>query len=491
MSVSAAVLNRESTEPKSHATRFVEPCAFVIWSPQPNRIGHPPQDPMWITKTSVSVDEASDTTHDSFSQRHADGNSGGVRITAYTMKIVHFIDHLDLRRGGPAGAVVALATAMAERSHSVVVTTTTARDVPTSWGTQPRAPRCVELPVLRTRLLSPEAKAQLRELIKGADVVHLHGVWEPSNAQVARIARQLRVPYMISLRGMLDDWSMDQRWLKKRVYWFFSGKRYLERAAAVHCTAKLELKQSKKWFPLRLGRVLYNLMDLRQFDSMPGPEAARLKWPALATEAPKLLFLSRMSSKKGLEHLIEAAAILTKQAVAHNAMPPVVIVAGTGDEAYEAECKKLVKKLNLDSTVHFVGHVGGVEKISLLQACDLFVLPTSQENFGFVFFEALAAGLPVVTTNLIDTAGEIEDSGAGFIVEQSANAIAKACELALAEGQALRERGKAGRAWTFEHLNSETSAAAFESLYKEYSQEGVDFRAPLPSATDARSSSDR
>ena len=96
-----------------------------------------------------------------------------------------------------------------------------------------------------------------------------------------------------------------------------------------------------------------------------------------------------------------------------------------------------------------------------------------------------------MTTNLIDTAGEIEDSGAGFIVEQSANAIAKACELALAEGRALRERGKAGRAWTFEHLNSETSGAAFESLYKEYSQEGVNFQAPVPSVTDARSSSDR
>ncbi len=410
------------------------------------------------------------------------------------MKIVHFIDHLDLRRGGPAGAVVALANAMAERSHQVIVTTTTARDTPASWGPGGAQPACIALPTLRARMLSPPAIAQLRELMRGADVVHLHGVWEPSNAQVARLARRMRIPYFVSLRGMLDDWSMDQRWLKKRIYWLLSGRRYLARAAVVHCTARLELRQSKKWFPQRLGRVLYNLMDLRQFHSMPGRELACKKWPVLSTDRPKLLFLSRLSSKKGLEHLISAAAILTKQAAASASAAPIVMIAGTGDDAYANECRDLAAELGIASSVHFVGHVGGAEKISLLQACDLFVLPTSQENFGFVFFEALASGLPVVTTNLIDTAGEIEASGGGFIVPQSAESIAAACTNALAERAALEAKGRAGRAWTFENLDSNTIAAAFESLYREYSLEGVSFRDCVlakAGASDVCASSDR
>ena len=404
------------------------------------------------------------------------------------MKIVHFIDHLDLRRGGPAGAVVALATAMAERSHTVVVATTSARDVPSAWDTSEAYPKCIALPALRARLLNSEAITLLRRQMTGADVVHLHGVWEPSNAQVARLARRMRIPYIISLRGMLDDWSMDQRWLKKRVYWLCSGRQYLNRAAVVHCTAKLELRQSRKWFPQRLGRVLYNLMDLRQFNSMPGVGLAQSKWPVLQTSAPKLLFLSRLSSKKGLEHLLHATAILSKRATAKGAPTPIVIVAGTGDALYEATCRKLAQTLGIESAVHFVGHVGGADKISLLQSCDLFVLPTSQENFGFVFFEALAAGLPVVTTDLIDTAKEIEESGGGFIVSQSGESIANACERALAEGDALASRGLQGRAWTFQNLDSERSAAAFESLYREYSLEGVSFRdcdALTACATDA------
>ncbi len=392
------------------------------------------------------------------------------------MKIVHFIDHLDLRRGGPAGAVVALANAMAERSHEVVVTTTTARDIPANWGSSNAHPHCTELPVLRARLLSKNAIDQLRKLMQGADIVHLHGVWEPSNAQVARLARKMRIPYIVSLRGMLDDWSMDQRWLKKRVYWFFAAKRYLERAAVVHCTAKLELRQSRKWFPQRLGRVLYNLIDLRQFNSMPNSEIAVEKWPMLRTSAPKLLFLSRLSSKKGLEHLIEAVAVLRRRAEESGSQPPIAIIAGTGDDAYANECRGLAVKLGVNSAVHFIGHVGGPEKVALLRACDLFVLPTSQENFGFVFFEALAAGLPVVTTNLIDTAGEIEASGGGFIVPQSAEAVADACTNALADPAALRIRGQAGRTWTFENLDSDIIATAFESLYREYSLEGVNFR---------------
>ncbi len=388
-----------------------------------------------------------------------------------SMRILHTIDHLDFRRGGPSTAVVDLSHAMAHLGHEVAVATHHGHDVPAAWretaasrGTS-CTPRAIDLPKARTPLLSRNAREILRAEISKADVVHLHGVWEPLNAQVALIARRANVPYVISLRGMLDDWSMAQRWFKKRVYWQVVARSMLAHASAIHCTAALELRQSRKWFPERLGRVLPNLINLRQFDTMPGVEHACERWPQLRSDAPKLLFLSRLSPKKGISHLIDAAAWLHQHGT-----PVSVFVAGTGDVAYEQACRARSEKLGLAQHIHFLGHVGGIDKLSLLQACDLFVLPTSQENFGFVFFEALAAGLPVVTTDLVDTADEIAQSGAGFIVPQNATRIAEQCHALLGDRTELRRRGQLGRAWTFDRLDPARVGREFEAFYHDHAR---------------------
>ena len=63
--------------------------------------------------------------------------------------------------------------------------------------------------------------------------------------------------------------------LKKRLYLKLAGRKLLEGAAYVHCTADDELAQSGKWFPRGRGRVVPNLIDLEPYGSLPGPEEAR------------------------------------------------------------------------------------------------------------------------------------------------------------------------------------------------------------------------
>ena len=79
-----------------------------------------------------------------------------------------------------------------------------------------------------------------------------------------------------------------------------------------------------------------------------------------------------------------------------------------------------------------------LDKSSLYQAADVFVLPTSQENFGFVQFEAMACGTPVMTTNLVDTWREIVDSGGGVAVDQNAAAIVAGLQPLLDQPQVIR-----------------------------------------------------
>lgn len=378
------------------------------------------------------------------------------------MKILHSIATIDFSHGGPVRAVIDLSEALAGLGHTVRVMTSSAPDTPEAWK-QPGSPTtAIELGP-RQRLgawYAGDALQRIRDEVTGADVVHLHGVWTPHNTQVARAARRAKTPYVLSCRGMLDDWCMEQRRLKKLLYLRFAGgSAMLNNAAGVHCTADGELRQSAKWFPGSPGTVIPNLLDLRPYETLPGAEDARARFPTLGGPEPTLLFLSRLHYKKGVEHLIEAAAILRDRGRPHR-----VIVAGTGDDDYERTLKALVTARNLGDLVTFPGMVIGRDKVSLYQACDLFVLPTSQENFGFVLYEALAAGTTLITTRGVDTWPELEQAGA-TITEQDAPALADAIERLTADPQRLNELGARGRAWVFGNLRSDAIVRQFCNLY--------------------------
>ncbi|MEY4170550.1 MAG: hypothetical protein RLZ94_1623 [Actinomycetota bacterium] len=376
------------------------------------------------------------------------------------MRIVHFLDHVDFRRGGPANAVTTLVRVLNARGHATRLACLSGPDLPASWVTDGGHGTATVLPSIRGRLMTPSALRGLRAWLKDADALHLHGVWEPANLQAAAVARSCGTKVFVSLRGMLDDWCMAQGRLRKRAFLALGGRRMLESAVAVHCTAEAEREQSVKWFPRGRAIVIPNLMDLGPFSTMPDGAAARVAFGLDPAGPPVILFLSRISAKKGIEHLLGALALLARRGLRLR-----TIIAGTGDPAYEARMRRMADDLGPGMPVSFVGHVGGPLKLSLFAASDLFVLPSSQENFGFAFFEALAAGLPVVTTDLVDTWREIESSGAGFIVTQDAHAVAEAITGALQDRAELAARAARGRAWTLEHLATDRIAARFEAMY--------------------------
>ncbi|MBK7403445.1 MAG: glycosyltransferase [Phycisphaerales bacterium] len=175
---------------------------------------------------------------------------------------------------------------------------------------------------------------------------------------------------------------------------------------------------------------------------------------------PRLLFLSRVHPKKGVDRLLRACRLLRERGVAFQ-----LLIAGTGDEPYVRRVRALSTELGLDDCVEFLGFVTGVEKVSLYQAATAFVLPTSQENFGFVYFEALACACPVVTTRGTDTWPEIENSGGGVIAGGEPGPFADAIGSLLAEGEAaIAERGARAREWTLEHFDAGRIIAAYGAL---------------------------
>lgn len=376
------------------------------------------------------------------------------------MRIVHFLTAIRFAYGGPARATVDLCAHLAERGHDVSLLTFDDSDVP-EWRTPaPSMPRVVRLRHGQFLTLARSARPEARAILKGADALHLHGMWEPANIQLAGIARRLRVPYFISARGMLDDWSLQQRPFKKKIYLAAVGNRWLKHAAAIHVTADAEHRQASRRSPNRRLTIIPNLLDLGPYRALPGPERARDRF-RIGAAPPLLLFLSRLHPGKHAEVVIQAARLLKDRGVDTR-----VIIAGSGDEAHTAWLKNLAADLLPPGAVEFPGMVAGIDKVSLYQAADLFVLPTAQENFGFVLVEALACRLPVVTTRGAGIWPELERSGGAVITGFDAPAFADAIAPLLADPARRARMGDDGRAWVMDFLDTEKVIAKFEAMYR-------------------------
>ena len=384
------------------------------------------------------------------------------------MRILEANEQVNLRAGGPSRAVLDLSIVMAERGHDVTIVTRSGPGIPEEWyrpaaGSAVAAPRATVLKGSRWLPPGSPAVATLARLVSSADLVHLHGVWEPFKLRIAGICRAARVPYVVTLRGMLDDWCMAQSAVKKRIYMAVAGRRFLEQAAIVQCTADAELHQSKKWFPGGKGCVLPNLLNLQPYEALPGSGEAIRRFPFLADSRPWLLYLGRINPKKGVGYLVDAARRLRD-----SGCPVGVVVAGAADRpAYLDELKHRVVAAGLDDRIHFVGHVDGVLKVSLLQSAVLSVIPTSQENFGFVFYESLAAGTPIVTTPLIDTAADLQRSGGCYLSDQDSCALANRLQTLLGDRNHLRISGLRAREWILNEYATPRMAARYEDMFRE------------------------
>src|SRR5205814_616054 len=117
-----------------------------------------------------------------------------------------------------------------------------------------------------------------------------------------------------------------------------------------------------------------------------------IDWSAFAAERtteaaasrPKIvLYLGRLSHKKGLDVLLQAFAKM--------AMPDTrLVIAGPDDEHLTPSLETLARRLGIDGRVEFTGLLDGEERLAALHNADLWVLPSKTENFGTAVIEAMA-----------------------------------------------------------------------------------------------------
>lgn len=382
------------------------------------------------------------------------------------MRIVHFLQRTLLEQGGVVRFVLDIAGATAARGHDVALFTHDTKDIPQAWRRgDAGTPRVMDLgPIAsRTLRLTPRQAAMFQAEIARADCLHIHACWNAANMQLAALANRLNKPYVQSIHGMLDDWSMAQSTLKKKVFLALGGSKMLRGAAFIHCTAENELAQARRWFAPAEGAVAAPVFDVEPYRTLPGPGPAMEKFAGkIDANRPTVLFLSRVHYKKGPDVFVRTIAELKRRGVDCQGL-----LAGAGDEPSLRTIAALIEEQGVQDRVRLLGMASGEAKVSLQQLADVFALPTSQENFGFVFPESLAAETPVVTTTGVDTHPELTASGGAVIVtDRTPQAFADAIAPLLVDRARREHMGRAGRDWVFRELNPDRIIERYEALYR-------------------------
>jgi glycosyltransferase involved in cell wall biosynthesis len=269
--------------------------------------------------------------------------------------------------------------------------------------------------------------------VSAFDLVHIHGLWTVPALLAAREARRLRIPYVISPRGMLNPGSWAHRSVRKRLAYWIAERRNLSGASLFHATSTAEAKAIEEF---RLGVPIAVIPNGVQAPACLPTLGFRRRF-AISPDAPILAFIGRIHKIKRLD-LVAAAFEQVRTVFPESRL----VIAGPDEGGYRSRIEDLFVRSS--GWVQWTGEIAESEKWALLADANALVACSDGESFGIAVAEAMAAGVPVVVT---DTCGwqDVESAGAGFSVAQRAEAIARGVLRIFADPGAARQMGERGR----------------------------------------------
>ena len=246
------------------------------------------------------------------------------------------------------------------------------------------------------------------------DKVVVNGIWQYHSFGTWRALRNAQVPYYVYTHGMLDPWfkhTYPLKHLKKWLYWPWAEYRVLRDAKAVIFTCEEERQLSKQSF--WLYKVNEAVTSYGTATPPQGSEELKAKFyeafPALAGKR-FFLFLSRIHEKKGCDQLIRAFSRVVTQ------YPDMyLVIAGPDQTGWVSQLKTLATACGVADKIFWPGMLSGNAKWGAFHACEAFVLPSHQENFGIVVAEALGCSKPVLISNKVNIWREILSDRAGLV----------------------------------------------------------------------------
>jgi len=365
------------------------------------------------------------------------------------MKVIHVISSIDFSTGGPARSATLLVGGI-NRSSNISI------ELFSGYSLNPvldcfNSPKKI-VKFYKINIFGFFVGLSLSSKKNDVDVFHGNGIWQMPVHQMSVFAREKKVPYIISPRGMLEPWSLSQKRIKKKLAMFLYQRQDLALAACIHATSKMEATNIRNLGFKNPIAVIPNGIVIEPF----------LERLGVKGDKKKVLFLSRIHPKKGIELLLEAWS-----KVDHSVRSSwFVEIIGNGDKGYVNQLKEQIVNSNLQHEISLLGPQFGEEKQNSFLSADLFVLPTYSENFGLVVAEAMAYGLPVITTKGTPWQ-ELEDFNAGWWIDIGVEPLVNALSSAMTmKSEELVAMGDKGRMLVERNYNIDVVSKQMVDLYK-------------------------
>ncbi|HRY82185.1 MAG TPA: flippase-like domain-containing protein [Candidatus Moranbacteria bacterium] len=235
------------------------------------------------------------------------------------------------------------------------------------------------------------------------------------------IAKKLGLPYIVSLRGSDVPFYNERFHFLDKLFFKFMSRGIWKEAQKVVALSKDLAFLAKKTSPNQEITVVRNGINTSEF--YPSEEALKNE------KTFNILFVGRLIERKGAIYMLEAFKSLSKKY--ENIR---LLIAGEGPllEKY----KKFARDNNLSEKIIFLGIVNHNEIAKIYQKSHVFILPSLNEALGNVTQEALASGLPIITT---DTgAAELIDEN-GFIIRKKSSQDISDCLEKVINNENLRQ----------------------------------------------------
>jgi len=373
------------------------------------------------------------------------------KVQGSCRRVLHLVDTLNV--GGTETQVAHVALRLRSRAHEVVVGCLHAE------GPLLEVLKRESVPIVEFRkgktLLSLNGVYQLFRLAhflrRGRfHAVHAHDLW--SNLLAVPAAWLARTPIIVSSRRYLADLEWYTPWKNAVMRLIY----HLSTHVIVNSTPVFNLLVKRDNLPAEKIRILNNGVDVDRF-AVAHADREQL-FPGIGSDSKLIAVVANMYSRvKGHAHLISAARNVCRDT-------PAAMFVLIGDGKERPNLERQVRESGLEKNFLFLGSRSDVPE--LLACCDLFVLPSEAEALPNALLEAMAVGLPVVST-CVGGIPEIVSNGVnGLIVPpKDPHALAEAILSAMQNPCFAKNLALAGQETVRTHFSFDRLLAELEQLY--------------------------
>jgi glycosyltransferase involved in cell wall biosynthesis len=313
----------------------------------------------------------------------------------------------------------------------------------------------IALPTLLKRFYLPKySLRQIREVVKNVDIVHLMDHWTFINILVYLIARRLKKPYVICPAGALPIFGRSKK--IKRIYNKVIGYKIVRNASGWIAISPDEIDHFISYGIDKEKVILIpNGVDPSNFYETDG-NVFRNKFGI--GDVPFILFMGRLNLIKGPDLILKSFCSI------HNKFSQYHLVFAGPDGGMLPVLRKIASESSAENRVHFIGYIGGADKVSAYFAADLLVIPSRQEAMSIVVLEAGITGTPVLLTDRCGFSA-VAEIGGGKVVSATIDGLHNGLVELLSQPDNLKKMGERLYRYTIKNFTWEIMIDKYVELF--------------------------